>query len=173
MAIRSNQTRTQYVSTGNPATVNDSSPYINAQPGHVLPASTGTYQYVQVDSGVTASTGPGVVAAQQLAFWKIGQKQNYIVTNDLAQSNRNEVAGVFKTAITSGYYGYVLQRAEAATVKGTSGAVGATLVANTGTAADTTSVAEGTAPTSLPVGIVTATTSGGNMTADLSIPSAP
>ena len=174
MPIRTLQVQTQYITTGNPDTVNETTPYFTAQPGHVLPHVQGKYQYVQLDSAATASSTPGVTAAAQLAFWKIGQKGNYIVTNDLAQAEngRNGVAGIFRTAVTAGNYCYVLQKANRVAVKGTSGSVLDQLIANSGTSADTTSIAAGTAPTYMDIGIVTAVTSGGNMTADIDIPSA-
>jgi len=174
MPIRSLQVQTQYITTGNPDTVNETTPYFTAQPGHVLPHGQGKYQYVQCDSGATATSVPGVVAAAELAFWKVGQKGRYIVTNDLAQAEqgRNGVAGIFRTAVTAGNYCYVLQKANGVAVKGTSGSVLDNLIANSGTSADTTSVAAGTQLTYASIGTVTATTSGGNMTADIDIPSA-
>jgi len=174
MAIRSNQVQTQYIVTGNPDTVNVSTTYFDAQPGHVLPHVQGKYQFVQCDSGATASNTVGVVAAAQLAFWKIGQKGNYIVTNDLRFSadGRNGCAGIFRTAVTAGNYCYVLQKANSVAVKGTSGSVLDVLIANSGTAADTTSIAAGSNLTYLAIGTVTAATAGGNMTADIDIPSA-
>jgi len=172
MPIRTLQVQTQYITTGNPDTVNDTTPYFTAQPGHVLPHDKGKYQYVQCDSGATASNTVGVPAAAQLAFWK--NRGQYIVTNDLRQAvdGRNGVAGIFRNAVTPGSYCYVLQKANAVAVKGTSGSVLDVLIANSGTSADTTSVSAGTAPTYNEIGVVTATTSGGNMTADIDIPSA-
>ena len=172
MPIRSLQVQTQYVTTGNPDTVNETTPYFPAQPGHVLPHAQGKYQYVQCDSGATAANTVGVPAAAQLAFWK--NKNQYIVTNDLrlAEQGRNGVAGIFRASVTAGNYCYVLQKANGVAVKGTSGSVLDNLIANSGTAADTTSVAAGTQLTYASIGTVTATTSGGNMTADIDIPSA-
>lgn len=174
MPIRSLQVKTQYITTGNPDTVNDATPYFTAQPGHVLPHDKGKYQFVQCDSGATASNAVGVPAAAQLAFWKVGQKGNYIVTNDLrlSEGGRNGVAGIFRNAVTPGNYCYIMQKANGVAVKGTSGSVLDNLIANSGTAADTTSVAAGTQLTYASIGTVTVTTAGGNMTADIDIPSA-
>ncbi len=174
MPIRSLQVQTQYITTGNPDTTNETTPYFNAQPGHVLPYSTGKYQYVQCDSGATASNTVGVPAAAQLAFWKIGQKGNYIVTNDLRLSadGRNTAAGIFRTAVTPGNFCYILQKGNNIAVKGTSGSPGDVLIVNSGTAADTTSIAAGSNITYDVIGTVTAATAGGNMTADIDIPSA-
>ncbi len=175
MPIRSLQVQTQYITTGNPDTVNETTPYFAAQPGHVLPHGQGKYQYVQNDSAATAaSSQAGAVAAAQLAYWKVGQKGNYIVTNDLrfAEQGRNGVAGIYRNAVTGGNYCYVLQKANGVLVKGTSGSVLDNLIANSGTSADTTSVAAGTQLTYASIGTVTVTTAGGNMTADIDIPSA-
>lgn len=65
----------------------------------------GSFLRVKLDSGATASTGVGVVAAGQLAFWK--DQANSIVTNDKAQCDVgpsgavNRVAGIFATAVTA------------------------------------------------------------------------
>ena len=170
MAIRSLETRTQYVATGNPDTVNDSSTYITAQPGQVLCSSVGDYQYVQLDSGATAAAGIAPAAAQVLT-WKDPSK--YIVTNDLRFGQRNLPAGILRNAATPGNYIYVLQKGTNIAVKGTSGSPGDLAIVNSGTAADSTSVAAGTASTYIPLGTVTVATSGGNITVDLDVVPAP
>ena len=170
MAIQSKETRTQYVATGNPDTVNDSSTYITAQPGQVLSGPLGTYQYVQIDSGATATAGIAL-AANQVLTWK--DRTKYLATNDLRFSNRNEPAGILRNAATAGNYVFLMQRGDNITVKGTSGAVGDTAIVNSGTAADATNVAAGTAPTYVPLGIVKTATDATNIGVDLNIPSAP
>lgn len=68
--------------------------------------STGkSYLRVKLDSGATSATAAGVVAANQLAFWK-DRSQN-LVTNDKVQADTgvagavNRVAGIFQTAVTA------------------------------------------------------------------------
>jgi len=131
--------------TGSPDTFNESSLYAGGSIGQVVEWNNRTYQLVRHDSGATASTATGVAAANQLAFWK--DKDDYIVTNNspqalggqVANAYRNFVAGVYRTAVTAGYYCFVLQRGLAVPVKSAgSGGVGQTLIANSGTAADTT-----------------------------------
>lgn len=65
----------------------------------------GSYIRVKLDSGATAASAIGVVAAGQLAFWK--DQANSIVTNDKNQCDVgptgaiNRVAGVFQLAVTA------------------------------------------------------------------------
>lgn len=65
----------------------------------------GRYLRVQLDSGATASTAVGAVAAGQLAFWK--DQSAALVTNDKAQCDVgpagaiNRVAGIFQLAVTT------------------------------------------------------------------------
>jgi len=84
--------------------------------GKAYDANDRTYQRVKLDSGVSASNTVGIVAANQIAFWK--DRSNYIVTNDkrfalldgVANSFMNNVAGVFRSAVTAGYYCDILIR---------------------------------------------------------------
>lgn len=172
--------QTIYQTTGNPATVNDATQYKAGELGqHQTDTFGATWQRVQLDSGATSATAVGVVAAGQLAYWK--DKSAYIVTNDSAQALganvggnsefRNEVAGVFGAAITSGYFCFVQQRGRA-DVKAASGGtytVGNSAVANTGTVADCTTVAVGTALTVNQIGIVAGARSAPNAPIDLTI----
>jgi hypothetical protein len=121
------------------------------------------YQRVQLDSGATSATSVGVVAANQLAYWK--DKSKYIVTNDTAQALgggaaansafRNFVAGIFRTAVTAGNICDVLQAGQNISVKTTgSPAVGDTLVSDTSTsAAQATIIAAGSAITLQKLGV--------------------
>jgi hypothetical protein len=141
-------------------------------------------QLVQLDSGATAATATGVVAAGQLAFWK--DKSQALVTNDAKQANavnapaggwanagnqtldaRNFVAGVFQVAATAGNYTIILQRTDIKAgfnvkITGTPNA-GDNLVANTGTNADAAGVNAGTAPTCMVIGQVVGAVSGGKI----------
>lgn len=145
------------------------------------------YQIVQLDSGATASTPTGVVAAGDLAFWMAkGSGANpYRVTNDIraalgaedaTQDNkRNEVAGVFTAAVTAGYYCVIQQRGNRS-VKSDGGAdftVGDMAIAANTTASDIDRMAAGTAPTHTVVGEVAAAESAGFTSIDLDLPVVP
>ncbi len=167
---------TVWLPTGNPDTTNITSADFNSLGGQ--PGSLGVrfeasppdraYQRVQLDSGATASTTVGIVAANQLAYWK--DKSKYLVTNDVAQANvvagqsialnsgfRNFVAGVFRVAGTAGSYIDILQRGRQISVKTTGTvAAGDFLVSDTSTsAAQAVAVTAGTAPTCKTLGIAT------------------
>jgi len=129
------------------------------------------YQRVRLDSGVTSSSSAGLVAANQLAYWK--DKANYLVTNDVNQVNapygqaltnsgfRNFVAGIFRSStLTSGNFIDILQRGRAINVKTTgSPAIGDFLVSDTSTTtAQAATVTAGTAPTCKTIGVVSGTT---------------
>ena len=97
-----------YMPQGTPALTNSPTPFY--APGEIGCAfndqnSGGSYLRVKLDSGATASTGVGVVAAGQLAFWK--DQAAGIVTNDKAQCDVgpsgaiNRVAGIFQLAVTA------------------------------------------------------------------------
>lgn len=115
-----NNTKNQaiYVTTGDPTTVNETTPYALGQMGKeitVFNASGGvnpgkgakTFKYVQVDS-TSSSPYKGSVA-----FWS--DRDNYKVT--LAATNRGQVAGVFQDSFPGvGNYGYI-QTGGPATVK--------------------------------------------------------
>ncbi len=98
-----------YMPNGTPDLTNAASPYY--APGELGYAfsdqnSGGEYLRVQLDSGATAATPVGAVAAGQLAFWK--DKSAAIVTNDkrfcdVGPSGAvNRVAGIFQLAVTAG-----------------------------------------------------------------------
>lgn len=178
--------RTIYYGTQTFSTFNVSSLYKPGELGNIAVdvSANRRGQLVQLDSGCTASTATGVVAAGQLAFWK--DKNKALVTNDALQANavnapaggwgnagnqtldaRNFVAGIFQNAATAGYYTIILQRTDAQAgfpvkVTGTPNA-GDLLVANTGTAADAAGVNAGTAPTCLVIGTVVGAVSGGKV----------
>jgi len=168
----SNTTQTAYFNTGNPATFNSETLYAGGQLGQVFEQNTNTFQTVKCDSGATSATPTGAVADGDLAFWK--DRANYLVTNDsrAVTGFRNEVAGVFRTTVTAGYYCTVQQRGNAVNVASdNSGANGDVAVANSGTAADVAAISAGTAPTYIPVGIIRGTVSGGLIAVDLNVPS--
>ena len=177
-----NELNTQpvYLTTGNPDTMNDAALYAGGQLGERFAWRDREYQIVRADSGATSATATGAVAANQLAFWK--DKDKLLVTNNspqavggqVANAYRNQVAGVFRTAVSAGYYCCILQKGDNIAVKNAgSGTIGQVLIANSGTAADTTQIAVGSAFLYQVLGVERASTSGGNVNADLEIPGIP
>lgn len=142
--------------------------------GGVLPWQGEQYQLVKMDSGATASTATGIPAAGQVAFWK--DRTNYIVTNDSLQADaasipagtitrdaRNSVAGIIEMAVVGGEFFFVHQKGNSSVKTATSPNVGDQLSANTGTAADATSTAAGTAVPAIRIGVVTSPTKTGGL----------
>lgn len=164
--------QTVYVITGNPDTSQEETAFRPGEIGQTFEYDTKSYQAVKLDSGATAATPSGVVAANQLAYWK--DKTNFVVTNDLRQSNRNNVAGIFRMANTAGYERvFILQRGDAISVKSDgAGAVGDSIIADA-TSTQVTNIAAGSAPTYQKLGTVTAVAGGGNITADVDINPVP
>ena len=169
-----------YLKTGNPDTENNESLYAAGELGVAYDYNDRASQVVQVDSGVGANTGPGAVAANQVAFWK--SKANKIVTNDNAQAEGtadgapNNVAGIFRVAPTAGYYIHILQRGRNIAVSddGTCDTVGETAVADaTADQARAVGIAKGTAPTYKPIGIVRTPSVANVAYVDVDIPNIP
>jgi hypothetical protein len=157
-----NRDQTMYVPTGNPDTWKTDVLQRPGELGKAYDANDHTYQRVKLDSGATASNTVGVVAANQLAFWK--DKANYIVTNDTRQAQggsigtsafANNVAGIFRSAVTAGYYCDILIRGRAINVADdNSSAVGESLIVDTtANVARAATVNVGTAPTFKVIGI--------------------
>lgn len=167
--------RATTIPNGNPRTWHGNTEGLNGsgllEPGElgaVTPFNGDEFQLVQVDSGVTSATPTGVVAAGQVAFWK--DRVNYKVTNDGRFADggvadfRNSVAGIFTMAALASEYCYLLQISPSYPVTcASTPATGDTVVANSGTAADATTVSAGTAPTSQVIGTVLAAKSGGKV----------
>jgi hypothetical protein len=172
---------TIWLPTGNPDTTNISAAdfgtsltavSMGGQPGSLgirFEASPPdrAYQRVQLDSAAVAGSLSGVVAANQIAYWK--DKSKYLVTNDAAQAGaagmqgqamlnsgfRNFIAGVFRSAVTAGNYCDILQRGRSISVK-TTGTVtgGETIVGDTSTtAAQGVAINPGTAITCKVLGV--------------------
>jgi len=161
-------TRTIFLDTGNADTLNVSTLQHPGSLGSDFPQYGRQYQLVQLDSGATASASSGVVAANQVAYWK--DRSKYLVTNDLRMSVRNQVAGIFRTAVTAGNYCAILTRGRAISVKSDgNGAAGDISIPNSGTSADATNVAAGTAPTYNKIGVIRGAASGGNISVDVDI----
>ena len=174
--------RSVSVPNGNPLTWHDNVSGLGGtgllEPGElggVFPGNSYQGQLVQMDSGATSATATGIPAIGQIAFWK--DRTKYIVTNDALQADavaippgqyprdaRGAVAGVIEMAVKAGEYFFVHQKGLSTGVKTTtSPAPGDVLVPNSGTAADCTSTAAGTAPAGVPVGTVTSSVKTGGL----------
>jgi hypothetical protein len=174
-----NRTISPFIGSGNPDTYFEMNPYAPGDLGTAYDYNDRTYQRVVLDSGATSATPSGLVAANQLAFWK--DRANYVVTNDsrmallggVADSFRNNAAGLFRTAVPAGASCFVLIRGRGVQVKSTGLTAGMTVSANTGTAADAIGVAVGTAPSYQALGVTTGPTVTGNTPVNFDIPNIP
>ena len=176
-----NRTQTFYNPTGNPDTYNSATLYVPGQLGQAYDVNDRAYQCVQLDSAATASSVTGIVAVNELAFWK--DRSQYLVTNDpsqclfggVANSYRNNVAGIFRTAVTAGNFCNVLQRGRNINVKEAGSATaGMTLCANpSSTAADALGTAIATASPTQQIGVVVTATAANVAVADVDIPNIP
>lgn len=177
-----------FIGTGNPDTYTEPvsttpgayQPYAGGDLGNAYDFNDKAYQKVRLDSGATSATPTGVVAANQVAFWK--DRGNYVVTNDsrfamfngVANSFRNNVAGLFRAAVPAGSQCFVLIRGRQVNVKEAGSATeGMLLEANSGTNADALGVAVGTAPSYYTIGVVTTATTATVCVADFDIPNIP
>lgn len=170
-----------YVKTANPDSVNDSTLYREGELGVAYDYNDRAYQVVQLDSGATSSQTVGVVAANQLAFWK--DRSKYIVTNCASLANGggaanaycNNVAGIFRNAVTAGNYCHILQRGRNIAVKEAgSAAIGQSLEATpSATTAGATGIAIGTQNTYQKIGVVRTATVANVCYADVDIPNIP
>lgn len=173
--------RATWVPNGNPNTWHGNTEGLNGsglkapgELGAVLPWDGDQYQLVKMDSGATSATATGVPAAGQLAFWK--DRNNYLVTNDsrfadsahvpanqFPRDHRNSVAGVVEMAVLGNEFFFVHQKGLSNVKTGTSPNPGDVLSAATGTGADCTSTASGTAPVAQEVATVTSATKTGGL----------
>lgn len=164
------------IPNGNPLTWHGNTEGLNGsgllEPGDlggVLPWSGGQFQLVKMDSGATSATPTGIPAAGQVAFWK--DRSQYLVTNDsrfadsgsvpanqYPRDHRNSVAGVVEMAVAANEYFFAHQKGASSVKTTTSPTPGDILSANTGTSADATSTASGTAPVAQRIGVVTSAT---------------
>ena len=183
----SNRDQTVYIVTGNPDTMNVSPAdwtSLGARPGELGKAfdkNDRAYQLVQLDSGATAATPVGVVAANQIAYWK--DRVNYLVTNnrDAAEGGsatgayRNNVAGLFRNAATAGYYISVLQRSDNVPVLdgGNTYATGEPVIAGANATASADRLAVGGNITFKIIGTARGAAAAGVVSIDLDIPNIP
>lgn len=147
-----------WVSTGDPETVDDVTPYAPGMLGKRVtvkqPGPAGspgaeenrnkTYRYVRTDSTMTVAPYAGAVA-----WWQ--DTANYVVTTDPTALGRGRIAGVFARAIAVGNYLFIQTRGpatvkfiDAVTVDPTAAGLA---VIPSATAAKADCLAAGTAPT--------------------------
>lgn len=156
-------------------------PYAPGELGGSFDLNNRTYSLVQNDSGATSATPVGLVAANQVAFWK--DKAAGIVTNDkrfalngtISNAAGNAIAGIYRVAAGAGNICCILARGVNIPVASDgSGGGGQTAVVDTTAAtARVSPVAVGTAPTYMTVGIMRSTPTGGNVNVDVDIPTLP
>lgn len=176
--------QTMYVQTGDPDTWHSDALQRGGELGKAYDVNDRAYQRVQVDSGATSATPVGAVAANQLAFWC--DRANYKVTNDkrfalyggVANSFANNVAGVFRHAVSAGQYCDILIRGRNIPVYATAGlTAGEQVVADVtdATAYADGPIAVGTAITYQVLGVcrTTSTGAGGTAYVDFDIPNIP
>ena len=134
--------QTAYISTGNPETFNESALYKPGELGSIVSINKSSYQLVE-------SVTDGAVG--QLAFW--ADRDAYQVTDLLASSNRNQVAGIYLGTITLGNFCYVLTKGffDVLAVADTY-ADAETAIANSGVLAEITRLATGAAATFTKIG---------------------
>lgn len=178
MPNNKNRDGTVYLPTGNPETSNFTPNYAAGELGTDFSYNQKHYQAVVLDSGATVATPTGIVAVNQLAFWK--DRQNYIVTNDkrmaeggaATQSWENKVAGRFGTAVTAGNFCNVQQRGIGNLVDGgNTFAVGESVIAENDVIAAVDRVAVGTACTFQRIGFARGAAANSIVSVDLDIPS--
>lgn len=171
-----------YLPTGNPDTWHDPTLYAAGELGLAFDYNDRAYQRVRVDSGATAANPIGVVAVNTLAFWK--DKDQYLVTNDDRQAIggstvnawRNQVAGIFRHAVTAGDYCDILQRGDNIPVAAAAfaGGIGQRCIAQTTGTAQVTFEAVGAANTYQVVGVARGAAAWTNLVqADVDIPNIP
>ena len=185
----SNRTQPIWLPQGTPDTTHiapadwgDSATNINmgGQPGDLgqkFDYNDRQYQRVKLDSGADSTTPVGVVAANQVAYWK--DKDNYIVTNNRDQAiggsgtaaYLNQIAGIFRLAATAGYYIDVLQKGDNIPVAdgGNNFLAGQIVVGEGAAAAAATGTAVGTAAPYEIIGVARGAESGGNVNVDVDI----
>ena len=146
----------------------DTTPQYPGQLGMVVHdyASNASFQYVLMSATAGDASTP-TAAATLLARWK--NSVGFTITSLYASSQgaTNAVAGILKSSLTVGTYGWIQKSGKCVVVCDGTAAVG-TLAVDDGTDNGTvTCVAVGTAPTARPVGVVVSVTSPYSSTAPL------
>ena len=186
----SNRQQTIWLPQGTPDETNitiadwDSVAGQRGQLGIVHEYNNRTYQRVKLDSGAVAANPVGVVAANDLAYWRYqgdSTVQPYTVTNDrrfamnlgiATDAYANFVAGIFRLAVTAGQYCDILVKGSniACADGGNTFAAGETIFAELDSAAAVNRTAIGTMPSYLVLGRARGAASGGNVNCDIDIP---
>ena len=168
-----------YVPAKDPDSVNVSSLYAEGELGQAYAHNDRSYQIVKLDSGVAAGVGPGVCAANQVAFWK--DRSAYLITNNNNQAegglagSANQAAGIIRNAVTSGYYTHILQRGRNIAVAddGSCNPNEIAVADVTTNVARAVGTAVATAAPYLPLGIVRTASSANVAYVDVDIPNIP
>lgn len=163
-----------WVSTGDPSTVDEATPFAPGQLGMVVVIKGNTtvfspgispriYQFVQLKAGATAAKGAYVI-------WD--DLDNFVVTTvgTAVSANRNLGAGFLQgTKPTAGNYGFIQVGGQGAVLveNGVTPAVGQQIIAGGTTAGRVEIVALGTAPTSGPYGVITSLKNAGSIGTDV------
>ena len=164
--------------TGNPDTAYETAsgipgsyqPYQPGDLGNIFEWGVNTYRKVVMDPAAQ------VAAPGQVLFWK--DRANFVVTNvaanallnGVATSNRNNVAGICRSAVPAGAQFFMLIAGRNIPVlEAGAGAGGMILIANTGANADALGVAIGTSPAQQTIGTVATNFAGGKVTANVNI----
>ncbi len=171
---------------GTPTTPGSFNPYAPGQMGITLELDDRAYTPVIVDSGCTAATPTGLVAATQLLFWK--DKANRIVTNDrrqalgntVAQGSCNFVAGVARCAVPAASLGsggaqvWMLIAGYNISVKSGTVTPGELVIADTdANGPQALGVTVGTGPGYVTIGVSRGTNANGATNIDVNIPMLP
>lgn len=162
-----------FVSTGDPSTVDEATPFAPGQLGTVVTVKNSTvfdpgvsprvFQYVKLKSDATAAKGAFVI-------WD--DYDNFVVTtaNSNVSANRNKGAGFLQgTKPTAGNYGFIQVAGQGAVLieNGVTPAVGQQIIQGATTAGRAEIVALGTAATSGPYGVVLSLKNAGSIGTDV------
>lgn len=171
-----------YFDSGDPATYHVNPSFKPGELGEIVNLNNDTWQKVVVDSGATASTPTGIVAQGEVAFWK--NKATFTVTNDprfawnSGSNPQNAVAGMFQAAAAAGEETAILLRGRGSALAASGGTwtEGNWVIANSGSAADFTTVTAAGPQTYLVCGIVRGArggTTAGHAAVDFDLPQVP
>lgn len=167
-----------YMPQGTALKTNSATLYAPGELGCAFYEQMSGYSFARMllDSGATASTPTGAVAAGQLAFWK--DRVNNIITNDKRLCDVgptgavNRVAGIFGLAVTAGNYcDIIIQGKGVSVASDSSGAAGDNALADT-TAATARAIGAATPTTaavSQIIGVITVAPANSLVTVDVNL----
>lgn len=121
-------------------------------------ATDAWYQRVRL-SATAGDSDTTPVAVNNIARWK--SKATYTICSDyaVAEAAQNSVAGIFISVPTAGQYCWIKKGGKASVANDGTAAVGGVVVDDATDNGTTTTIAAGTAPTCIPVGVVTSVSS--------------